>query len=154
MFYPATFDTAGFDYSYFDILSKKFSQMLAIHEKIIADDKENVTLIRETDVTDADGRIISSTETSDEDVEMKIQPINEEERNKLPQGVSVTGYMKAYVNSSYDLTNLGDSTRISVGDIIVRTTSGDIKYRVEKINRFFMGGGEIYRKIFMQRLNS
>ena len=151
IFYPATFDTGQFDYSYFDILNKKFLTMLESHNNIINTDSEQVTLIRETNTIDADGAVINVTETSDTDLNMKIQPITEQDRKLVGRGISVEGYMKAYADRSYDLTNIGDGTRVTVGDIIQR--SDEQKYRVETINRFFMSGGEIYRKLLMRKLD-
>jgi len=128
----------------------------ARHSAVMTKKKELVTFTRDTETLDTEGRVTAVSSTSDTDVQMIIQPINEEDRKLLGRGVSKEGFMKAYCDPSYDLTNNGDDTTIEVGDRITRSSAyGSTVYRVEVIvSKEPVYGTELYRKILLRRVDA
>jgi len=152
---PAYFDSAQFDFSYFDITDCRFGAMVENHEDMLDFEGELVTFIRVDTDEDVMGVVTDSSETRDEGVRVKFQPLSEEDRKLVGRGVSKEGSAKIYAKRAYDLTNNGDSTRIECGDIIVRTNDGtDSRWRVESINRYFAFNGEVYRRCILKRIEA
>ena len=118
------------------------------HSVIMEKRRKYVKLTKITETLDSEGRVTSKTETTDTEVGIVLQPITEKDRDLLGRGVTITGYMKAWANATYDLTNNGDDTTIEVGDII---THNNKKYVVESIEgKETISGTEVHRKLLLR----
>lgn len=154
-YFPATFDLARFDQSYFDITDSSYGQFLSAGDELIDDDGEDVTLIKVSNTLDTEGRVTASSETSDTGVRVKIQPISERNRRLVGRGASEEGTMLLFAKRSYDLTNNGDGTRIEPGDKVTRSGISTDTYRVETlVGKKMCSGGDVYHKFIIKRVGA
>jgi hypothetical protein len=150
----ATFGTGQFDNSYFDITDSRWIDMKNNHEYLLDNEGELMDITRVNTIKDTQGVVTSKTETSDEGLRVKFQPLGEEKRQLTGRGVSVTGNARVYCKRSYDLTNNG-VLRVSVGDYFTRKNDGtNNKWRVEQIDKYFAFNAEVYRKAIVKRLEA
>ena len=136
--------------------NKISTQFMDMHEQMMEKKGELVTLTKTTETLDVDGHVTSTSTTSDTGVKLVIQPLREQDRELIGRGTSLEGFMKAYCDPSYDLTNNGDNTEIEIGDLITRSSAHESQaYRVEEIvSRTPSYGNEIYRKLLLRRVSA
>jgi len=109
---------------------------------------QNVTLIKETKVTDATGRIIDVTET-EFPIIVLLEDITQRDRDIFEMGTTVVGDIKAFCKHQYRI-NATTSVRVLEGDIIKDWRNA--RWRVEVIvSRKALGEGDPWRTAILRR---
>ena len=112
---------------------------------------EEVTWARYSNTEDELGRASAITEVFSEDISLIVQPLVDSDRSILPQGVNISGYMKAYSKDSYAVTGLGYLTP-DIADVILLYNGK--KYLVDQVQGKWVGRSEIYRKLILKRIDN
>jgi len=112
---------------------------------------ESVTWVKKTLTEDEFGREDSSTESLNESIDIVLQPLVQKDREVLGIGVSVSGYMKAYVKHEYVFSEV--SYVVDTGDFITNE-EGD-EYVVVEVEDVLEGGeAEVFRKLILREVDN
>ena len=112
---------------------------------------EEVTWTRYSNTEDELGRASAITQVFSTDISLIVQPLVDSDRSLVPQGVQISGYMKAYSKDSYAIGG-GSYATPDVADQIVLYNGK--KYIVDSVQGKWIGNSEIYRKLILKRIDN
>ena len=153
-FFETVTDVVSLSDSVSSELKEFLSDMQADFETILSDVpfSETVTWSRASKTEDEMGRISGSSSWTKE-INVIIQPITEKDKDVLPAGIRVTGYVKAYVRWQYKVSDAVGWVSVRTGDTFIRDDGNE--YMVEKIIGKYGGAKtEVFRKLILREIDN